>query len=387
MSDFIAGGSRRDGAVLSERQQEVAVALAPLWMTEDKDEMLAAYWDKLQCPAAKRRLAEWADGPDVDRGLREARELLLPGLLAVEEKFTQFERQWRQVFACMNGTVPLERFGEAALPGLAQYKPPGTPTVLDGEAGEIRFVYQMSPVPIGLGVRFYRSNIDDGSYLSQIGPLAMGVAESFLQTEEILHAHVFNTGHVYNPSIGGDGNALFSEGHPYRNGSYSNATNLELNEENLAVVSGKIRELPDFAGLQLRARPVKLVVPIALQYRAHRLMLELAKTENGRSLFPSSYCVMDYLTDVHAWFVTTSIAGLASVSWKPFKLDFSVMGDDLILEGSQSYGAAYYNPRTCFASYPSPPETSEATTQFVNQMRRIEALSINRFRAEHEGST
>lgn len=374
MSDLTV--PRREGMALSERQQEAAVALADLWQTDDKNEMLATYWDYLQSPAARERLVEWADQPDVGRVLQEARELLLPAILHVEGKFAQIERQWPSVFRRVNSKVSRETFAEMKYFGLAQLRPKGAPPVLDGEAGESAFVYHVSPADLALGTRIRRANVEDGSYLSMASPLARGMAESFVQTEEVLHANVFNVGSVYNQSTIGDGNALFSENHPNRPGTYSNVCKYALNEAALEYVATKIRALPDYAGLPLMARTAKLVVPVALQFTAHRLMQALVE-EHHEYLCLEGYQVLDYLTDPHAWFVTTSIAGLVSINRKPFRLDFTADGGDLILEGSQSYGMGHYNPRACFASYPSPPDLNEAHAQVDNQMRRLKQASAS----------
>ncbi len=363
--------NKDNAAPLSERQEAAAVALAELWPGKDKNEVLATYFELIRSPAAQKRVAEWAQ-EDVDPALQDARVLMLPGLLAVEEKFVEIPRQWHAVFKQIQSKVDSERFVEARFTGLAQLRPRGGPTVFDNAAGE-RFVYNIENQDIGLGVGFHRSMIDDGLYQANFAPIALGLAESFVQTEEVLHANVLNVGEVYNPSIIGDGCPLFSQKHPYDHGEYSNVGAFGLNEAGLEAVAEKLPRLPDQAGLMSRAKPRMLIVPIEMEAVAYRLMLAMGK--DASPAMPSEgYRVLDYLTDPDAWFVKTSLDGLISTKRHPFRLDLCVSGSGLALEASQSYGMGYCNPRSCFASYPKgsvEDRYGAAKSQVDHQMARL----------------
>lgn len=332
-------------------------AIDPRAVLGEKDKALALYYDLLNSAEAKTRLNLWAEAADpeaeADPVLDDARRALLPALLLVESKFSEIPRQWSQVFWRLlskmfekdGGAALPERFVELRHTGLAQLRPQSAPTTRDSLSGE-RFIYHINPQDIALAVPMTRDFVEGDSFAWQFAQMALGLAESHVQSEEILHANVLNTGNVYNPTIGGDGCPLFSD-HPIDNGKYSNllAPAACLNETALEVASAQIGRFPDQAGNLIRARPRKLIVPIWLQFTAERLLKAAAMPVEG-------YQVLDFLNDKKAWFLTTSVKGLVSVEWKPFRLDLIVEEGRLVLEGSQSYGCGYRNPRGCFASFP-----------------------------------
>lgn len=293
------------------------------------------------------------------------RDLLLPGLVAIVGKYPQIERQWPQIFARSNSKMALERAAEMRYAGLAQLKNEGGATVFDNAAGE-RFVYQIEHVALGLGVAMTREALDDNLYKDQFGPMSMGLAEAFHQTEEILHANLLNTGTVYNASIIGDGVSLFNTSHPIDNGTYANrpSPDLGLNEASLEYATQQIRVFPDQAGLRMLARSRRLVVPVALQYVAARICFaELRVGTNNNDItawkavgaLTDGFQVMDYLSSSLNWFVTTSIKGLVSFNRMPFELDMQVdpVTGNLMIIAYQRYGIGYINPRAVWGSFPS----------------------------------
>lgn len=293
------------------------------------------------------------------------RDLLLPGLFLVEGKYPAIERQWPQIFWRGNSKMALERAAEMRYAGLAQIKPEGGATVFDNAAGE-RFVYNIEHVALGLGIAMTREALDDNLYKDQFGPMSMGLAESFHQTEEILHANVLNTGTTYNQTIIGDGQPLFSTAHPIDNGTYANrpSPDLGLNESAVEYATQQIRVFPDQAGLRMLARARRLVVPIALQYTGARIVnadLRVGTSDNDVTAWKAvgaleqGFQVMDYLSSATAWFVTSSIKGLVSFNRIPFEIDMQVdpITGNLMLVAYQRYGVGYVNPRAVWGTYPS----------------------------------
>jgi hypothetical protein len=298
----------------------------------------------MESPAAKERMAEWEAGVEVSADVAEARRLLLPQILDVERRFIEVPRQWPTLFhRLLGGAEPVEVSIEIMGSGLAQHRPTGAPVSLDSKRGDTDFRYLNKKNDLGLSVRL--------ESLEKFSDLAFGLTNSFHQTEESLHANVFNTGTVYNASIIGDGCPLFFDRHPIRDGAYSNVVHYELNETGIEAICRQIRLLPDAIGLRLFAKPVSLVVPIDLQHRAYRLMQEIkAMDDEKRHLYPRECVVLDYLHDPKTWYVTTTIPGLWNISWQPFRLDIAEDDKGLILVGTQSYGVGHYNPRACCAS-------------------------------------
>ena len=343
-------------APLSDQQIAASAALSSFWPDKSKDEVIATYFDLIRSPEAVRRIAEWRERDaereeEVDQVLAAARELMLPALLHVEKQYTQMPRQWPGVFRRGRSVLPLETYEEMMGSGLAQLRPRGAKSAVDGAAGTRLSRFYIEPHDLGLCVRIRRSEIEDRSYLDGLASSTLGLAESFNQSAEVLHANILNTGNIFDPRINGDGVSLFSDKHPSdRSGVYSNICKLDLNESSLEYAVQQIRAFQDDAGLRMLARPLSLIVPIELEMSAMRLFHGDAACISEK--FSEGYWVLDFLTDPKAWFVKTSIPGLISMERHPFRLDILIDGASLLLEGTESYGCGYNNPRACFASYP-----------------------------------
>lgn len=295
----------------------------------------------------------------------QERDLLLPGLAAVEGKYPQISRQWSGIFWRGYSKMALERAAEMRFTGLAQLKQEGGATVFDNAPGE-RYVYNIEMVALGLGTAITREALDDNLYKDSFGPMTIGLAESFAQTEEILHANLLNSGTTYNNAIVGDGVALFSTAHPIDNGTYANrpSPDIGLNEAGIEYMLQLIRVFPDQAGLRMFTRGRKLVVPLALEFTAERLTkaeLRPGTANNDITAFlssgglPEGYQVMDFLTSATAWFVTSTIKGLVSYDRVSFELDLQVdpITGNLMIIGYQRYGIGYRNPRSIAGSFPT----------------------------------
>jgi hypothetical protein len=155
---------------------------------------------------------------------------------------------------------------------------------------------------------------------------------------------------VWRLVIGGDGVPLFSDKHPFKDGVYSNimAPGLHFNQAALEKVSEAIRNFVAPNGLRYFARPRLVVVPIHLEFIAHRLFEE----PDIQAKYPQGYCVLDFLDDPDAWYVMSTLHGLVHLDKQPFQLDLSIQDGRLVLEGSQSYGVGYNNPRAIFGVFP-----------------------------------
>jgi hypothetical protein len=290
---------------------------------------------------------------------------LLPGLAGVEGKYPQIQRQWPGVFFRGFSKMAMERIAEMRYTGLAQLKMEGGATTFDNAPGE-RFIWQIEHNAYGLGTALTREALDDNLYKDHFGPMTIGLAESFAQTEEIVHANVINTSTSVNPTVIGDAQPLASTQHPIDNGVYANrpSPDLDLNEAAIEYATQQIRVFPDQAGNRLLARSRKLVVPISLQYTAERLTnAELRPGTNTNDItafisagaLPEAYQVMDYLTSSYLWCVLSTIKGLVSYERIPFELDMQVdpVTGNLLIVGYQRYGVAWKNPRGIWISAPT----------------------------------
>jgi phage major head subunit gpT-like protein len=131
-------------------------------------------------------------------------------------------------------------------------------------------------------------------------------------------AAVLNNG--FNSSYaGGDGVELFSTAHPLVSGGTNSnepSVNVDLNETSLEAAIIQIAGWTDERGLLIASRPLKMIVPPALQFVATRLLeteLRTATADNDinavRSMgaIPQGYTVNHFLTDTDAWFLKTDV--------------------------------------------------------------------------------
>lgn len=301
--------------------------------------------------------------------LTSIRDLLKPGLYAVEGKYDMIPNQWSQVFTTRKSTLAVERKVQNRFLGLAQLKSEGGQTSFDNNAGQ-RFVYNAESFEVGLGYAITRKAIDDNLYKSEFNPTNLQLMDSFNQFKEIQSAAIFNSGTTYDSTIGGDGVAFFSTAHPVDGGTVANrfSTDLDLNETSL--LQGMINVRSNFvneAGLKIYARAQKLLVPVALEPVAIRLtktelrpgtanndVNAILSTSGG---LPGGYMVWDYLTSNTAWFLTTNYAKDALLMMQRIKfetdmqVDFTT--DNLLVKGYERYIPTYNDWRAAYGSFPS----------------------------------
>lgn len=297
--------------------------------------------------------------------IAQIKDLLFPGLRAVQGNYTQIPTQWSQVFDKGVSKQALERSTMMRFLGTASIKNEGAATAFDNGAGE-RFVYNQEHVEIGLGYAITRKAIDDNLYKEQFNPMNLGLQKSFMQTKEILAASVLNTATTYNASVGGDGVALLSTSHPIDGNVNANtfATQQDLNEGSLENATIAIQQYKDQAGLKMFARGRKLIIPIQLQYTAERLLKSELRPGTANNdvnallnsgAIPEGYQVMNYLTSSYGWYLRTSEEGLNYLDRVPFEIDMQVdpITGNLLVIGYERYSFNYSDPLSIFGSTPS----------------------------------
>lgn len=295
----------------------------------------------------------------------QIRDFLLPGLAGIEGKYPQIPSQWRQIVSVSTSKMAFERVVEARYTGLAQLKNEGQATSFDNASGE-RFVYNINMTGFGLGFAITREALDDNLYKDQFNPQVMGLTESFAQTKEIVVANLLNTAFTYNAAVGGDGVALCSTAHPIDTGTWANRPSVDLSLNEAAIETGlnAIRIFPDQAGLKTFARGRKLIVPIAKQFTAERLLKTELRTGTANNdvsaivttgALPEGYQVMDFLTSNYAWFMMTFVRGLVYYDRVPLELDMQVdpTTGNLLVIGYERFGCGEKNPRCCWGTSPS----------------------------------
>lgn len=296
-----------------------------------------------------------------------AYDLLRPGLRGITGKYEMIPKLYPLIFTKHVSKMGFERTAEMRYLPTAQIKNEGGQTAFDNNSGE-RFVYNQEHVEIGLGYAITRKLIDDNLYKTQFAPANLGLVESFIQTKEIYGASILNNAMIYNPAIGGDGVSLCSTNHPIDGGVVSNRPVVDVDLNEASLLSGQIAVRTNFkdqAGLKIRARARKLVVPPQLEPVAIRLTkaaLRPGTADNDPNAImftagglPEGYLSHDFLTSTRNWFLLTNIDGLSYMERKPFETDMHVdfSTDNLLVKGYERYSFGYYNWRAIWGSFPS----------------------------------
>ena len=171
---------------------------------------------------------------------------------------------------------------------------------------------------IALGFSLTEEAIEDNLYDSLATRYTKALARAMAYTKQTKAAAVLNNG--FNSAFpGGDGVSLFNTAHPLVSGgtnSNTPATPADLNETSLEAAVIQIAAWTDERGLLIASKPVKLIIPPALQFVATRILETELRTatadndinalRNNRSI-PGGYSVNHYLTDTDAWFLTTDV--------------------------------------------------------------------------------
>jgi hypothetical protein len=242
---------------------------------------------------------------------------LLPGLNALfGMEYATYGEQHKEIYETETSERSFEE--ETKLSGFsaAPVKNEGSAIAYDNaqEAWTARYSHET----IALGFSLTEEAIEDNLYDSLSARYTKALARAMAYTKQIKAASVLNNGFAsgYN---GGDGVPLFSNAHPLVGGGTNSnipSTAADLNETSLENAVIQIAAWTDERGLLIAAKPIKLVIPPALQFVATRLLetsLRVGTTDNDINAIKNNgsisggYTVNNFLTDTNAWFLTTDV--------------------------------------------------------------------------------
>jgi len=291
---------------------------------------------------------------------------LFPGLAAVEGRYKKIETKWSRLFEKRSSKMALERRTQMAYLPLAREKGEGASTYFDDRAGE-RWLYSAEMKELSLGYIITRKAVEDNQYKAEFNPSNLGLQDVFAVTKEIYAANIFNTGSVYDATIGGDQQALFSTSHPVDIGVVGNrpAADIDLNESSLLTAMTVIRNnWVDERNIKIAARAELVLVPAALEQVIVRLLrTELRPGTNDNDVNAiqhvggglRDYIVNEFLTSPFAWFIKTDKRGLIYYDRVPFEMDMYVDfdTDNLKVKGRERYTFSYFDWRSTYGTYPT----------------------------------
>ena len=299
--------------------------------------------------------------------LSAIKDLLLPGLRKVTGEYKDIPKIYDKVFAVGKSNMQVERVAAMRFLGIAALKNDGGNTYFDNNSGEVS-TYNQVHIGVGIGYAVTRNAIDDNLYKAQFRPSNLGLQKSVNQYKEIVGAGILNTATTYNTQVGGDGQALLSTSHPVNGANIANtpATQVDLNEASLLAAQAAVRaNFRDNAGLRMQTRARRLVVPIALEPVAIRLLkteLRPGTADNDVNAIlstsggiPEGHLVHDYLTSNFAWYLLTDQEGLQYLQRIPFESDMQVdfITDNLLVKAFERFSFSYYDFRSIYGSTPT----------------------------------
>lgn len=198
--------------------------------------------------------------------------------------------------------------------GAAAVKEEGGAVTYDStsETYTARYVFET----IALAFAITEEAEEDGLYGSIGKKLARALARSYKHTIALRVANILNNGFDNTNYKGGDNVCLFSASHPLKSGGTASNTltnAADLSETSLEDLAIQMSNTTDDRGLPVDMDIKCMVIPTALRFVAHRLMMSRGRPESAnndtnaaRDLNLVPKIVMDKrLTDTDAWFLIT----------------------------------------------------------------------------------
>lgn len=230
-------------------------------------------------------------------------------------EYKRYPEQWRAIFDVSSSDKAWEEDTLVVGLGAGRTKDEGGTVYYDagGESWTQRYVNET----VALAFAITEEAVEDNLYLDQGRKYAAAQARGMQHAKEIKGANILNNGFSAGAYAIGDGVALFSTAHPLwygGNGSNTLSTQADLAEASLEDMLTLISQMVDDRGIPISADGVRLIVPPALRFTAHRLLNSQGRTGTGDNdinaikslgLLSGGYSVNQRLTDSNAWFIKT----------------------------------------------------------------------------------
>jgi len=197
--------------------------------------------------------------------------------------YDQRADEWSRVFREEDG-IPRNYHEEPVLYGFgaAPQLPDGTPVTY--QQGGVLFLKRYLYKVYGLAFALTKVLVEDGDHIRLGQVYARHLAQSLVETKELLSANVLNTAFT-NTSNTGDGVPLISTSHPIVNGTFSNqlATAAVLSQTSLEQMLIQVRQAVDNNGKRIRLVPRQLIVAPGNIFQAEVLLKSVLRTGNANN--------------------------------------------------------------------------------------------------------
>lgn len=260
---------------------------------------------------------------------------LVPGLNALfGTEYKRYPEQHTMVYETDTSSRSFEE--ELRVTGLGVAQVTGEGSGVPYDTMQESYVARWNHETIKLGFQITEEAMEDNLYESLAKRGTRALARSFAETKQIKAMVPINTG--FTSYTVGDGQYAFDTDHVLVNGATNSnrpSSGTDLNETSLEAAIIQFNDWVDDRGLKVNARPVKLIVPPALEFTAERLLKTELRPGNmdndinairSTGRIPGGWSVVNYLTDTNAWFLKTDVPN----GWKMFqrvKLKNGMEGD------------------------------------------------------------
>ena len=276
--------------------------------------------------------------------------------------YDQRADEWSRVFREEDG-IPRNYHEEPVLYGFgaAPQLPDGTPVTY--QQGGVLFLKRYLYKVYGLAFALTKVLVEDGDHI-RIGQVyARHLAQSLVETKELLAANVLNT--AFNASYpGGDGVSLINTAHPIVNGTFSNqlATAAVLSQTSLEQMLIQVRQAVDNNGKKIRLVPRQLIVAPGNIFQAEVLLKAVLRTGNANNdinpvksigLLDEGAAVLSRLTSSTAWWVQTDAPEGFKLLMRR-RLEKTMEGDfetdTMRYKATERYDLGYTDPRCAYGT-------------------------------------
>jgi hypothetical protein len=276
--------------------------------------------------------------------------------------YDQRSDEWSRVFREEDG-IPRNYHEEPVLYGFgaAPQLPDGTPVTY--QQGGVLFLKRYLYKVYGLAFALTKVLVEDGDHI-RIGQVyARHLAQSLVETKELLSANILNT--AFNGSYpGGDGVSLINTAHPIVNGTFSNqlTTAANLSQTSLEQMLIQVRQAVDNNGKKIRLVPRQLIVAPGNIFQAEVLLKSVLRTGNANNdinpvksigLLDEGAAVLSRLTSSTAWWVQTDAPEGFKLLMRR-RLEKTMEGDfetdTMRYKATERYDVGFTDPRCAYGT-------------------------------------
>ena len=277
--------------------------------------------------------------------------------------YDQRADEWSRVFREEDG-IPRNYHEEPVLYGFgaAPQLPDGTPVTY--QQGGVLFLKRYVYKVYGLAFALTKVLVEDGDHI-RIGQVyARHLAQSLVETKELLAANVLNLAFTGGASAGGDGVSLVNTAHPIVNGTFSNqlATSANLSQTSLEQMLIQIRQAVDNNGKKIRLVPRQLIVAPGNIFQAEVLLKSVLRTGNANNdinpvksigLLDEGAAVLSRLSSPTAWWVQTDAPEGMKLLMRR-RLEKTMEGDfetdSMRYKATERYDVGFTDPRAVYGT-------------------------------------